>query len=161
MIRKIKYSDRKAILEIYAKGLASGNASFETKVPSWMKWNGKHVRHSRFAYVKDGTVAGWIALSRTSARKAYEGVCEVSVYVDSAYAAQGIGSVLMEAVIESSEKNGVWTLFASIFPENTGSIGLHEKFGFRKIGYREKIAKRAGIWRDTVIFERRSKTVGV
>jgi phosphinothricin acetyltransferase len=109
--------------------------------------------------IKDNIV-GWIVLGPTSTREHYSGVVEVSVYIDNMYKNCGIGSVLMQHLIEATEKEGFWCLYSSIFSENQGSRRLHEKFGFRLIGYREKLAKdRYGNWRDTVLYERRSKFI--
>jgi L-amino acid N-acyltransferase YncA len=151
-----------AVRKIYESGIASGNATFQLLAPaSWDLWNNGHLAHSRFVAVDGNSVVGWVALSPTSAKVHYKGVCELSIYVDPAFLGRGIGSLLMDAVIKSSEANGVWSLFTSTFPQNTASIALQKKFGFREIGYREKIAQLKGIWRDTVLLERRSKIVGV
>ncbi len=147
------------ILEIYKMGLDSRNATFETDVPSIEDWDNKHLRHSRLVYVENKEVIGWIALSPVSSRKAYEGVAEISVYVDNKAKGKGIGSQLMYALINSSEEHGIWTLFSSVFSENIATLKLHEKFGFRIIGYREKISCLDGIWRNTVLLERRSKII--
>ncbi len=153
-------NDSKRILEIYKMGLDTRNATFETSVPSWTDWDSKHLEHSRFVYVENDKILGWIALSPVSARKVYEGVAEVSVYIDTNTLGKGIGSKLMEKVIISSEIHGIWTLCSSIFPENIATLKLHNKFGFRIIGTREKIAQLDNKWRDTVILERRSKKTG-
>lgn len=145
---------------IYERGIATGNATFQTAAPaSWDEWDKGHLLHSRFVAVAGGKVVGWVALSPTSARHCYRGVCEISIYIDDAFQGKGIGSALMKAVIRSSEEHGIWSLYASTFPENKASIGLHQKFGFRVIGYREKIAEHHGVWRDTVLLERRSKVI--
>jgi L-amino acid N-acyltransferase YncA len=150
------------IKSIYETGVATGNATFQTAAPaSWEDWNTAHLQHSRFVAFFDGKVAGWIALSPTSARHCYRGVGEVSIYVDDGFHDKGIGSVLMGECIKGSEEQGMWSLYSSTFPENKRSIRLHEKFGFRVIGYREKIAELHGVWRDTVLMERRSKVVGI
>ncbi len=161
MIRSMTEEDGKRVLEIYAQGIRTGNATFETQVPGWDEWDKKHLQHSRFVFRNGNDAVGWAALSPVSAREVYRGVAEVSVYVDPEFGGRGIATALMHAMIESSERNGIWTLFASIFPENTASIRLHEKCGFRRIGTREKIAMLNGVWRDTAIFERRSSIVGV
>jgi L-amino acid N-acyltransferase YncA len=148
------------VRRIYIEGLASGQATFETKAPSWEKWNAGHLPFARLVAVAGDVVQGWAALSAVSARAAYSGVAEVSVYVGELLRGQGIGRALLGRLIESSEENGIWTLQASIFPENASSIALHISCGFREIGRREKVGKLHGIWRDTVLFERRSKTVG-
>ncbi|GAB2475556.1 phosphinothricin N-acetyltransferase [Hymenobacter qilianensis] len=146
---------------IYKQGIATGNATFETQSPSWETWNAGHLAHSRLvATDADGNVLGWAALSPVSGRCVYGGVAEVSVYVADAARGQGVGRQLLGALIAESERNGIWTLQASIFPENTVSIRLHETHGFRMMGRRERIGQLAGVWRDTVLLERRSTVVG-
>jgi phosphinothricin acetyltransferase len=161
MIREMLKSDKKQILALYEKGLKTRNATFEINVPSWEEWNSNHHKHSRYVYLNNNSIIGWVALSPISKRYVYRGVSEISIYIDPDYSGRGIGSELIEKVILSSEVHGIWTLFASIFPENKASLRLHEKFGFRKIGFREKIASLDGIWRDTIILERRSSLVGI
>jgi L-amino acid N-acyltransferase YncA len=162
MIEPLLPEHWEAVKRIYENGIATGNATFQTAAPAtWEQWNNGHLEHSRFVAKDDDVVLGWIALSPTSARECYKGVCELSVYVDCDYHGKGIGQGLMKAVIESSEAAGVWCLFSSTFPENKSSISLQKKFGFREIGYREKIAHQNGVWRDTVLLERRSKVVGI
>lgn len=161
MIRTFIPNDFPAVQEIYQLGMDTKNATFETIAPNWEEWNNKFLAAPRLVTVSDGIISGWAALSPVSSRVAYAGVCEVSVYVHPTFHGRGIGNTLLTALIEASEKQGIWTLFASIFPENTASIHLHKKSGFREIGYREKIARRDGIWRNTVIFERRSKKTGL
>jgi len=149
--------DSVRVLEIYKMGLDTRNATFETEVPSWTDLDMKHLAHSRFVYSENEKVLGWVALSLVSTRSAYSGVAEVSIYIDTDFKGRGIGSQLMEKVIQSSEVQGIWTLFSSIFPENKATLRLHKKFGFRVIGFREKIAKLDGKWRDTILLERRSQ----
>lgn len=161
MIREMHPNDSTRILEIYKMGLTTRNATFETSVPSWTDWDRNHLKHSRFVYVQNDKIVGWIALSPVSARKVYKGVAEVSVYVDTNNLGKGIGTMLMEKVIASSEKHGIWTLHSSVFPENDTTLKLHEKFCFRTIGIREKIAQLDSKWRDTIILERRSKKTGI
>ena len=161
MIEPLLPEHWEAVKTIYENGIATGNATFQTAAPAtWEEWDKRHLQHSRFVAKADNTVIGWVALSPTSARECYKGVCELSVYVDDDYRGKGIGNFLMKAVIESSESAGVWCLYSSTFPENKASISLQKKFGFREIGYREKIAQQNGVWRDTVLLERRSKVVG-
>lgn len=151
-----------AVKSIYEKGIATGNATFQTSAPaSWVLWDQAHLPHSRFVAITNDKVVGWVALSPTSARECYKGVCELSIYVDPEFSGKGIGHLLMQALVSSSEKNGVWSLYSSTFPENTVSIALQKKFGFREIGYRERIAQQNGVWRNTVLLERRSTVVGV
>jgi len=150
-----------AVKAIYENGLATGNASFQTSAPDWEEWDAAHLKHSRLVATKDNTVLGWAALTPVSGRCVYAGVAEVSVYIDAASRGQGIGKALLQALITESENNGLWTLQAGIFPENIASVQLHEKSGFRHLGIREKIGQHNGIWRDTVLLERRSKAVGI
>ncbi len=146
---------------IYRQGIATGNATFETQSPSWEAWDAGHLAHSRLVAANaDGTVLGWAALSPVSGRCVYGGVAEVSVYGADAARGRGVGRQLLEALISESEKNGIWTLQAGIFPENAASIRLHATHGFRVLGRRERIGKLAGVWRDTVLLERRSAVVG-
>ena len=161
MIREMIPNDSTRVLEIYKMGLDTMNATFETNVPSWIDWDSKHLNHSRFVYLESDKILGWIALSPVSTRKVYEGVVEVSVYIDTNILGKGIGSKLMEKVIISSEMHGIWTLYSSVFPENVATLKLHDRFGFRVIGTREKIAKLDNKWRDTVLLERRSKKTGI
>ena len=161
MIREMNEHDSQRILEIYKMGLDTKDATFETEVPSWADWDLKHHIHSRFVYVDNTTILGWVALSSVSSRKVYEGVAEVSVYIDTNFLRKGIGSGLMEKVILSSEEQGIWTLYSSVFSDNIATIKLHIKYGFRVIGTREKIAQLDTEWRDTTILERRSKKVGI
>ena len=114
----------------------------------------------RLVAISTEGIGGWAALSPVSARPVYAGVAEVSVYVEEGGRGRGVGTLLLEALVKESEKIGVWTLQASIFPENAASVSLHKSFGFREVGTRERIGKMKGVWRDTVLFERRSKLVG-
>ena len=153
-------NDAAAVLEIYRQGLDSGEASFETEPPDWPQWQIKYLPFCRLVWEQEGEVLGWAALAPVSARACYRGVAEVSVYVADDRHGQGIGSRLMAAVVDESEKNGIWTLYSSIFPENEATLKLHLRHGFRKVGIRERIAQQHGRWRDTLILERRSTTVG-
>lgn len=161
MVREMQNNDGSRVLEIYQTGIETRNATFETSLPTWSEWESKHYKHSRFVYEENGRILGWVALSPVSSRYVYRGVAEVSIYIDLSCAKQGIGSKLMERAIKSSEENGIWTLQSSVFPENVATQRLHEKFGFRVLGVREKIACLDGVWRNTIILERRSKTVGI
>jgi L-amino acid N-acyltransferase YncA len=149
-----------AVREIYVEGLRTGQATFETAAPSWEQWNAAHLPFARLLGISAGVsgivVKGWAALSPVSTRAAYAGVAEVSVYVGERWRAQGVGRTLLEKLIVESERNGIWTLQASIFPENEGSVALHKSLGFREVGRRERIGKLNGVWRDTVLLERRS-----
>jgi L-amino acid N-acyltransferase YncA len=146
---------------IYEAGLATGNASFQTSAPAWEEWDAAHLKHSRLIALDGDTVLGWAALTPVSGRCVYAGVAEVSVYINPASRGQGVGKALLKALITESEANGLWTLQAGIFPENIPSVKLHEKCGFRVIGTREKIGQMHGIWRDTVLLERRSKIIAI
>lgn len=148
--------DGERVLEIYRSGLQTRNSTFETIVPEWKEWDARHLSHSRFVFEEEGIIKGWIALSPFSSREVYCGVAEVSIYVDPRFHKTGIGSLLMDKMIISSERSGVWTLVSSVFPENQATLKLHKKFGFRIIGRREKIARLDGKWRDIFLLERRS-----
>ncbi|WP_210486308.1 GNAT family N-acetyltransferase [Rufibacter aurantiacus] len=147
---------------IYEQGIATGNATFQTSAPTWETWDAVHLPHSRLVAITDsGKVAGWAALSPVSGRCVYGGVAEVSVYLHEDFRGQGLGARLLSQLIQESEANGMWTLQAGIFRENEASIGLHQKCGFRTVGMRERIGQLDGQWRDTVLLERRSSTVGL
>jgi len=146
-----------AVLKIYEEGLQTGQATFNTQVPSWEDWDRGHLPHSRLVALEAGRVLGWVALSPVSARHCYRGVAEFSIYIGAESRGKGVGKLLMQKLIEESEANGIWTLHSSTFPENTASIKLQKQFGFREIGYREKIAELNGIWRNTILLERRSR----
>ncbi|MGR3811325.1 N-acetyltransferase family protein [Jiulongibacter sp. NS-SX5] len=149
------------VAEIYQEGLATGMATFETEVPDWEKWDNKFLKHSRLVLSKEGQVNGWAALSAVSTRKVYEGVAEVTIYLSKTTQGKGYGKLLLKALIESSENNGIWSLQSSIFPQNKASIHLHLNCGFRQIGYKEKIAQRDGLWQDNVLLEKRSEVIGI
>lgn len=151
-------SDWPAVRQIYADGIATGNATFEPNVPDWEVWNEKQLETPRLVARADGRVVGWAALSRVSGREVYRGVCEVSIYVAADARGQGVGGLILGELIRQSESAGIWTLQASVFPENEASISLHERHGFRIVGRRERIARRDGIWRDTLLLERRSRS---
>lgn len=149
-----------AVLEIYSHGIASGMATFETTVPDWKNFDKKYLPHSRILAVDNEEPVGWAALTPVSPRECYSGVAEVSVYVHQQQQRKGIGRLLLVELIDASEQNGVWSLLSVIHEENRASIHLHEQCGFRFIGYRERIAQLDGIWRTTVMLEKRSKIVG-
>lgn len=150
-----------AVRTIYEQGIATGEATFQTSAPPWEEWNSAHLAHSRLVGLDGDLVAGWAALTPVSSRCVYAGVAEVSVYIDPRYRGQGVGKLLLQALITASEAGGIWTLQSGIFPENTASVRLHEGAGFRRVGIRERIGKMGERWRDTHLFERRSTTVGV
>jgi L-amino acid N-acyltransferase YncA len=160
-IRPMKAEDWPAVETVYREGIATENATFETESPGWQKWNAEHHTHSRLVARTETEIVGWAALSHVSTRQVYAGVAEVSIYVAAAARGKGIGKALLQALIENSERNGIWTLQAGIFPENATSIALHKSCGFREVGRREKIANLAGKWRNVVLLERRSSIVGV
>jgi L-amino acid N-acyltransferase YncA len=147
---------------VYLEGIATGNATFETEAPDWERWDASRLQACRLVALADGgLVAGWAALSPVSARKVYAGVAEVSVYVGSDFRGRGVGRALLEALVRESESAGIWTLQAGIFPENVASIALHRACGFREVGRRERVGQLRGRWRDTILLERRSQTVGM
>ena len=150
-----------AVKKIYEAGIATGYATFETQVPEWEVWDKNHLPHSRLICEIEGKVAGWVALSAVSGRCVYHGVAEISIYIEPKFQGLGIGYVLLEHLEKESETNGLWILQAGIFENNKASLRLHEKSGFRKVGYRERIGQLNGVWQNVVLFERRSKTVGV
>jgi phosphinothricin acetyltransferase len=152
--------DWESVRAIYLDGIATGQATFETEAPTWTTWNNAHLPAPRLVAISSERIAGWAALSAVSARPVYRGVAEVSVYVGQRMRGTGIGRLLLEALVRESENAGIWTLQAGIFPENAASISIHNSCGFREVGRRESIAKMGGVWRDTLLFERRSKLVG-
>lgn len=161
-IIEIKSSDWEQVKSIYIEGIKTGIATFQSEfdLPSWEKWNNDHISSCRLAACQNNEILGWAALSPTSSRLVYSGVVEVSIYIKKEYKNQGIGTELLNNLIKVSENNGFWTLQSGIIKENTASIELHEKCGFRVIGIREKVGKmNNGIWHDVVLMERRSKVV--
>ena len=149
------------VKRIYEEGIATRNATFESSPPSWEIWDAAHLKNCRLVAVDGDYIAGWAALTLVSDRCVYAGVAEVSVYVDQNFRGKKIGSLLLQQLIINSENEGIWTLQAGIFPENESSLTLHEKYGFKIIGKRERIGKMDNVWRDTLLLERRSKTVGL
>jgi phosphinothricin acetyltransferase len=159
--RELNKTDWEPVSKIYQEGLDTGDATFELSISDWDEWNSGHIKECRIIAEIDAKIVGWAALTPISSRCVYGGVAEVSVYVSAKFSGQKIGTKLLERLITESESNGIWTLQAGIFPENKGSIIIHERLGFRKVGYREKIGKMNGIWRDTTLLERRSDKIGV
>ncbi|MFD1861090.1 N-acetyltransferase family protein [Aeromicrobium camelliae] len=160
-IRPMEASDWPAVETIYAEGIASGNATFESAPPSWERFDASRIAAGRLVAELDDTVVGWVAASLVSPREVYRGVVEHSIYVAGETQGHGVGRALLDAFIEATEAAGIWTIQSVIFPENTASWHLHERAGFRVVGTRERIAQmtygsRAGQWRDTVLIERRS-----
>ena len=154
-------SDWDAVREIYWEGIQTGNATFQQSVPDWKQWDADHLPACRFVAPSPREVIGWAALSPVSSRCVYGGVAEISVYVAERARGQKVGTALLQAVVEASEQNGIWTLQAGIFPENVPSASLHKAAGFRIVGTRERLGSMHNIWRDVVLMERRSKRVGV
>jgi len=151
--------DWPAVQAIYEQGMATGLGTFETESPSWEAWNAARLPHSRLV-AREGAVLGWAALSPVSRRACYAGVAEVGIYVAEAARGRGVGRTLLEALIRSAEEHGIWTLQGATIAENVASLALQESCGFRIVGRRERIAKRDGVWRDTIVTERRSSRVG-
>jgi L-amino acid N-acyltransferase YncA len=148
------------VARIYAEGIATGDATFETEVPSWQEWDSSYLADHRFVAFRDGRVRGWVAASAVSDRCVYAGVVEHSVYVAANARRQGVGLRLLERLVSSTEAAGIWTIQTGIFPENEASLRLHERVGFELVGRRKRIGQRAGVWRDVLLLERRSDTVG-
>jgi L-amino acid N-acyltransferase YncA len=144
---------------IYAAAIQGRGATFETETPPWESWDAAHFPGYRFVAERDGAILGWVAASSVSGRCVYRGVVESSVYVDPSAQRLGIGRALLERLIESTEAAGIWTIQAGMFPENEASLRLHERMGFRLVGRHERIAQLDGVWRDTILLERRSGIV--
>jgi len=154
-VRALLPEDWSAVADIYWEGMRDGLATFETEVPSWDAWDAAHLPGHRVVAELWDEVVGWAALAHVSARRCYAGVVENSVYVARDARGRGIGRQLLEELIEGARDAAIWTIQCSVFPENRASIALHERCGFRVVGTRERIAKRDGIWRDTVLLENR------
>lgn len=161
VIDQMNPGDWEQVRSIIREGIATGHTTFETEPPSWEKWDAGHLEIARLVARRGDRVLGWAALSPVSKRDAYRGVAELSISIAKESRGQGIGRALLDALIEASEKNEIWMLQAAIFPENTASVKLHLRCGFREVGRRERIGKLNGSWRDTVLFERRSQIVGI
>jgi L-amino acid N-acyltransferase YncA len=156
IIDRMRASDWAQVRAIYLEGIRSGHSTFETDAPPWETWDEGHLQIARLVMRDGETIHGWAALSPVSKRDVYRGVAEVTVYVSESMQGQGIGRALLDGLIGESEQNGIWTLQASIFPENVASVQLHLRCGFREVGRRERIAMLNGVWRDTLLFERRA-----
>jgi L-amino acid N-acyltransferase YncA len=154
-VRPFRDDDWSAVHAIYAQGIATGNATFETEVPAFERWSAAHPPEHRFVAVRDGEIVGWVAGGPVSDRCAYAGVLEHSVYVGTRVRGQGIGHRLLEALLASADAHGIWTVQSGIFPENVASIELHRRCGFRVVGTRERIGQLDGVWRDVLLIERR------
>jgi L-amino acid N-acyltransferase YncA len=153
--------DWPAVRDIYLEGIATRQATFETEAPAWETWDAAHATFARLVARRNELVIGWAALSPVSARKVYSGVAEVSVYVADHQKGLGLGRRLLGALIAAAEANGIWTLQAVVFAENAASVALHRRCQFREVGRRERIAKLDGVWRDILLLERRSRTIGI
>jgi L-amino acid N-acyltransferase YncA len=158
-IRALTPDDWPAVARIYAEGIATGDATFETAAPSWSEFDDSRLADHRFVALDQGKVVGWAAVSPTSARECYAGVVEHSVYVAEDARGRGIGRALLQTLVGSTDAAGIWTIQTSIFPENEASLALHERVGFKVVGRRERIARLNGRWRDTILLERRSPSV--
>jgi L-amino acid N-acyltransferase YncA len=161
VIERMVMADWESVRDIYAAGIATGHATFERETPPWEEWDEAHLAAPRLVARSRGEMLGWAALSPVSSRCVYGGVAEVSVYVGAAARGRGIGKALLNALVEASERHGIWTLQAGIFPENEPSVALHKGCGFRIVGVRERIGSMDGVWRDVLLMERRSDRVGV
>ena len=160
-IRPITKDNFSEVVEIYKQGLATNIATFQNDLPQWEDWNKGHLDFCRISIYENNKMLGWTALTPVSSRCVYAGVAEVSVYIAQKERGKGIGKILLNELIKQSEANGIWMLQSGIFSENQSSIKLHEKCGFRMVGYREKIGKKNGIWKDNVLMEYRSKNIGI
>lgn len=162
IIDEMEYADWEQVSNIYAEGIKTGKATFQTEVPTFKQWDSSHLKCCRIVARLEEKVLGWAALSPTSSRCVYAGVAEVSIYIKQGYRGIGIGEALLKKLVELSEDNGLWTLQSGILRGNMQSIFLHSKCGFREIGYKEKVGRMPdGTWHDTILMERRSKVVGV
>ncbi|WP_313751603.1 N-acetyltransferase family protein [Streptomyces parvus] len=160
MVVSLAAENAEQVLAIYQAGVDEGNATFETTAPAWEAFDAAKLPAHRFAAVDgNGKVLGWVAASRVSDRCSYAGVVEHSVYVHPAARGRGVASTLLEALIKSTEQAGIWTIQSGVFPENTASLAVHERAGFRVIGTRERIGRHHGVWRDVVLLERRSPAI--
>jgi phosphinothricin acetyltransferase len=157
----LTFEDWPQVRSIYEQGIATHQATFETEAPSWEQWDAAHLQGSGVVAREGDVVLGWGALSPVSRRRCYAGVAEASVYVRESARGRGVGRALLEPLIAASEARGIWTLQGATFPENTASLRLQERCGFRIVGRRERIARMNGVWRDTVLTERRSENVGI
>jgi L-amino acid N-acyltransferase YncA len=161
VIEAMTSGDWLQVRSIYVEGISSGHATFETESPTWEQWDSTHLPECRLVARAGEVIFGWAALSPVSSRSAYSGVAEVSIYVAAGYRGRQIGRALLDALAALSERLGIWTLQAGIFPENRSSLALHKRCGFREIGTRERVGQLNGIWRDVVLLERRSRVVGI
>lgn len=154
-VRPMSSRDWPSVETIYAEGIATRQATFETAAPAWEEFHASKLARPRLVIEVEGVLLGWAVLSPVSRRSCYRGVAELSIYVGEAARGLGLGTRLLRDMIDASADAGIWTMQATIFPENIASCRLVEKFGFRKVGFRERIAQLDGVWRDTVIYEKR------
>ena len=159
MIRELRPQDWPAVAAVYEEGIATKLATFETAAPAWADWDAAHHAAHRLVADEDSEVVGFAALAPVSSRCVYEGVAEESVYVAERARGRGIGRALLEALVTGSERDGIWTLQAGIFPENRASLALHHACGFRTVGIRVRIGRLDGAWRDVVLLERRTEEI--
>ncbi len=160
-VTAMRDEDWPEVRRIYLEGIATGQATFETEAPEWEAWDRARLRVCRLAARAASGLLGWAALSPVSARQVYAGVAEVSVYVGGSARGRGAGKALLRALIEESERTGIWTLQGGTFPENAASVALQKACGFREVGRRERLGRLHGVWRDVLLMERRSEIVGV
>jgi phosphinothricin acetyltransferase len=158
-VRDLRSQDWPEVAEIYAEGIATGDATFETDVPSWAVWDGAHTPTPRLVATLDDGVVAWAAVTPVSTRRVYEGVAEISLYVRECARGQGIGRTLLAGFVRAADDAGIWTLQTSVFPENEASLRLLARGGFRIVGRRTRIGNQQGRWRDTVLLERRSEVI--
>lgn len=158
-VNKLQPADWETVLAIYLEGIATGNATFETEALDWETWDRSHLIFARLVARDNLKILGWAALSPVSNRRVYAGVAEVSVYAAASARGLGVGRSLLTSLIEEADQNGIWTLQAGIFPENTASIALHRRCGFREVGRRERLGMLCGVWRDIILLERRSRAI--
>ena len=149
------------VIRIYQEGIRTGNATFELKYPDWEEWDKNYRKDSRIVVIFNDVVIGWAALSDVSECYIYSGVCEASVYVGEKSRGRGVGQLLLHDLIHKSEKSGIWTLQTGIFPENEDSLNFFKKCDFHEVGWRKKLVKMNGKWRDVLLLERRSTVVGI
>lgn len=159
--REITIANYSQVKNIFSQGITTENATFETQAPNYEAWDKSHLKFSRISLYDEDKMVGWAALTAVSDRCVFEGVAEVSIYISTHFTRKGYGRVLLNKLIEDSEVNGIWTLQSVIMIENVASIKLHEDCGFRIVGYREKVGKLNGKWRDNILMERRSKKIGI
>lgn len=160
IFRSLIPSDWPSVSVIYQQGIDTGDATFETQAPTLDELATKYLAAPQLIAEENSQIIGWAMLSQVSVRKVYAGVAEVSIYVALLHQGKGVGKALLKKLVAESEQSGIWTLQAGIFPENEASVSIHVQCGFRQVGYREKLAKRNGVWRDVLLLERRSVQTG-